>query len=125
MKKTKLSIALVLFNITLLMAATLTVEIPTNDVPRVSEAFGNLPFTGPDGQPTILGRPATINEVAYIVRTNYLITRTQDWEKQKARAAYSAPPLEMQPTPTATPTATATFTPTPTPTASPSGTPTP
>lgn len=99
-------------------AATLTVNIPTNDVPRVSEAYGNLPFVNVDGQTVILGRNATVQEVSEITRL-WIIARTQDWEKQKARSTYSAPPLEMQPTPTPTSTATPSVTATATATASP------
>ena len=123
MKTTRLGLILFLITAALLIAATLTVDIPTNDVPRVSEAFGNLPFVNVDGQTIVLGRNATINEVSYITRL-WVLQRTKDWEKQKARAAYSPTPLEMQPTPTSTATATATSTATATATATSTATPT-
>lgn len=100
-------------------AATLTVDIPSADLPRVSESYGNL-------YPTISGQrfpgwpawdgtgtppPANMQQVSDVTR-RWIIERTKDWDRQKNNAQYSPPPLVMQPTPTAT----ATFTPTPTPT---------
>lgn len=103
MKKLLLNIALMLFAVSFVIAATLTVNIPPNDVPRVSDAYG----FGVLG----LGRGATMQEVSERVRQD-IINTTKTYE----RSSYTPPPLEMQPTPTPTPTASPSPTPTPTPT---------
>jgi hypothetical protein len=100
--KTRIAILMVLVTFTV-RAADLVVVIPPNDVARVSEAYGALYG---------LGHNATMPEVSAITK-QWIIGQTQLWERQKAAAAYSPPPLEMQPTPTPTPTATPTATPTP------------
>jgi hypothetical protein len=66
----------------------------TNDVPRVSEAFGSI------GN---LGHPANMNEVSAITR-QWIIQSTQDYERRKNMALFTPTPMEMQPTPTPTPT---------------------
>jgi hypothetical protein len=116
MKKLAFRILLALLIVSAVRAATLTIDIPTADVPRISEAFGALYG---------LGHNASMNEVAYITRTQFLITQTELYEKNKHNASYVQPPLVMEPTPTVTPTATPTPTATATATESPSPTATP
>jgi len=82
-------------------AATLTVDIPNADVPRVSEAFGVL-YT--------LGHPANTNEVSYYTRL-WIIDQTKLYERNKSNAGYQQPPMAMEPTPTPTATVTPTATP--------------
>jgi len=82
-------------------AATLTIDIPANDVPRLSEAFGKV---------YNLGHNATVTEMQDIVRFQ-LISTTYGYEARKLSISVSPTPLAMQPTPTATATATATATP--------------
>jgi len=103
--KTKLTLILFLIATAICIAATLTVDIPANDVPRVSEAFGNI---------YQLGRNATINEVSFFTR-QWIISQTKAYERQKYNVQYVEVPLDMQPTPTPTPTSTPTPTATPTP----------
>ena len=88
-------------------AATLTITIPTAEVPRVAEAYGARGG---------FGRPANINEVAVMVRGD-IMAATQSYERNRSAAQYQPTPVDIQPTPTAT--ATATATPTGTPTATP------
>lgn len=78
------------------MAATLTIDIPTNDVPRVSKSFGLL---------YQLGHDANMNEVAYYTRM-WIINQTKLAENSQYNRNYVEQPLEMQPTPTPTPTGT-------------------
>ena len=88
--KTRISIILILLaGVTLLLAATLTVDIPANDVPRVSEAFGSI---------LGLGRNATIIEVQGATR-KWIIDQTHDYERRKNTYTYSPTPMEMKPTP--------------------------
>jgi len=94
--KTRITIVLILLASSLaLFAATLTIDIPTDDIPRVSEAFGAT-FN--------LGHPANMTEVTYITR-QWIIQTTKDYERRQNQAQYSPPPMDMQPspTPTATP----------------------
>jgi hypothetical protein len=72
-------------------AATLTIDIPSVDVPRIQEAFG---YT------YNLGRPATQTDIENAVR-QYLKTVTYDYERQKN--AYVPPPASFTPAPTPTP----------------------
>jgi hypothetical protein len=74
------------------LAATLTIDIPANDVPRVSEAFGSI---------YNLGHNADMNEVSLATR-QWIINQTKDYERRKNMTAYTPPPLEMQPSPTPT-----------------------
>lgn len=112
--KTKLVILTLLVAFTA-KAAQLIVDIPgspsdpKSDVSRVSVAFGLM-----NG----LGHNANMNEVAYYTQL-WIISITQQSERNQAAAAYVPPPLAMQPSPTPTPTAT------PTATGTPSATPTP
>lgn len=94
--KTKLSITLFLITVMIAVAATLIVDIPANDVPRVSKAFGQL---------YQLGHDANMNEVAYFTRL-WIIDRTKQAENMTYNRNYVEVPLEMQPTPTPTPTGT-------------------
>lgn len=103
--KKHIIIAVGLLTATMLIAATLTIDIPAADVPRVAEAYGSL---------LGLGRPATVQEVQLAVRRD-IINITKDYERRKNTATFSPTPLEMQPTPTASPGLSATPTPTPTP----------
>ena len=78
-----------------ILAATLTVDIPSNDVPRVSEAYGYL---------YQLGHNASMPEVADATR-RWITSQTKTYEQGKYSRNYVEVPLEMQPTPvpTATP----------------------
>jgi hypothetical protein len=71
-------------------AADMTITIPTNDVPRVQEAFGSI---------LNLGRPANLAEVQRAT-TEWLHQSTIDYERRKNMATFSPPPLEMKPSPT-------------------------
>lgn len=75
-------------------AVPLCVEVPSNDVPRVQEAFGSI---------LNLGRPANLAEVQAATR-QWLIGQTQDYERRKNMATFTPPPLDMQPTPSPSPT---------------------
>ena len=88
--KKHIIIILGLFTASVLIAATLTIEVPANDVPRVSEAFGSI---------LNLGRNATVTEVQEATR-RWLIDSTKDYERRKNTYTYSPTPMEMQPTPT-------------------------
>lgn len=94
--KTILSILTFVAMVVTLWSAQLIVDIPANDVPRVSEAFGAL---------YQLGHNANMNEVAFYTRM-WIIDRTKMYENAKYSRNYVEVPLEMQPTPTPTPTAT-------------------
>ena len=95
MKKHIIVLITLLGFIGLAVAATLTIDIPANDVPRVQEAYGSI---------LGLGRPATQAEVQDALK-QYLIGSTKDYERRKNMVQFTPPPLEMQPTPTPTPTA--------------------
>jgi hypothetical protein len=91
--KTKLILFTLLWPTALaLMAATLTIEVPTNDVPRVTEAFGSI---------LGLGRNANQAEVSAAC-SQWVISQTKDYERRKNMVQFTPPPLEMQ-TPTPTP----------------------
>jgi len=92
-------------------AATLTVTIPNNDVPRVSKAFGSI---------YSLGHDASMQEMSSITQ-QWLIDQTKRYERDQNQKNYQQPPMAMD---SPTPTATATFTPTPTATATATATPT-
>jgi hypothetical protein len=77
------------------LAATLTVDIPSNDVPRVSEAYGSI---------YNLGHNASMQEVSAATQ-KWIIEQTRDYERRKNMVQYSPPPMEMQPSPTPTATA--------------------
>jgi hypothetical protein len=79
----------------LLNAATLTIDIPAADVPRIQEAFGSIYG---------LGRPATQTDIENAVR-GWLRSTTMDYERQKN--VYVPPPVTFTPAPTPTPTPTA------------------
>ena len=81
--------------------ATLTIDVPAADVPRVTEAFGSI---------LGLGRNATQVEVEKATK-QWIIGSTQDYERRKNIVQFTPPPLEMQPTPTAAPSPTPTPTP--------------
>jgi hypothetical protein len=74
-------------------AATLTIDIPTADVPRIQEAFGSI---------YNLGRPATQTDIENAVRA-WLRDSTQDYERRKNMVQFSPPPVTFTPAPTATP----------------------
>ena len=86
---------------TFVWAATLTIDIPTADVPRVSEAFGST---------CGLNHNANVNEVAECTR-RWIMNTTQDYERRRNTATFSPTPLAMQPTPIPSPSATPTPTP--------------
>jgi hypothetical protein len=75
-------------------AATMTIEVPDQDVPRILEAYGSI---------NNLGRNATATEVQYAIQ-RWLRDSTQDYERRKDMAQYSPPPLNFSPTPAPTPT---------------------
>jgi hypothetical protein len=75
-------------------AATLTVDIPTADVPRIQEAYGSI---------YNLGRPATQTDIENAVR-QWLRDSTQDYERRKNMQQYTPPPVTFTPAPTPTPT---------------------
>jgi hypothetical protein len=75
-------------------AATLTVDIPAADVPRIQEAFGSI---------YNLGRPATQTDIENAVRA-WLRDSTQDYERRKNMTAFTPPPVTFTPAPTPTPT---------------------
>lgn len=91
--KTRLSLIIILMIATFGLAATLTITIPANDVPRVSKAFGLL---------YQLGHDASINEVAFLTQ-QWIISQTKAGEQVVYNRNYVEIPLEMQPTPTPTP----------------------
>jgi hypothetical protein len=78
----------------LAFAATLTIEVPTADVPRVQEAYGSIYG---------LGRPATQTDIENAVR-QWLRDSTQDYERRKNMAEFTPPPVTFTPAPTPTPT---------------------
>src|SRR5262245_6016809 len=90
------TLVILLFTVAIATSATLVVDIPANDVPRVSKAFGQL---------YQLGHDASMNEVAYQVRL-WIIAQTKSAENVTYNRNYVETPMEMQPTPTPTPTAT-------------------
>lgn len=93
--KTKLLIILsAALTLTYVWAADMTITIPTADVPRVQEAFGQI---------YNLGRPANLSEVQRAT-TDWIHNTTIDYERRKDMALFSPPPLEMKPSPTPTPT---------------------
>ena len=98
MKTRLIAVALVTMSAMVWMiAATLTVDIPTADVPRVSEAYGQL---------YQLGHNATMPEVAEQVK-GWLMGQTKMYENLKYNRNYVEQPLAMQsPTPTPQPTPT-------------------
>lgn len=65
--------------------AQLVVDIPTNDVPRVSEAYGNI---------LGLGRNATVQEVEAATQ-RWIKGSTLDYERRKNTATFVPPPMEM------------------------------
>src|SRR4029453_3290568 len=75
-------------------AATLTIDIPTADVPRVQEAYGSI---------YNLGRPATQTDIENAVR-QWLRDSTQDYERRKNQSQFVPPPVTFTPAPTPTPT---------------------
>lgn len=97
MKTKLLPIALLTFALAFtLLAATLTITIPANDVPRVQEAFGSV---------LGLGRPATQQEVQAAVH-QFIVNTTKDYERRKNQVQFTPPPMEMQPSPSPSPTTT-------------------
>lgn len=90
---TIITMALLIASAILVIAATLTIDIPAADVPRVSEAFGSI---------YNLGHDANMNEVSAATR-KWIIDSTKDYERRKNQAQYTPPPMEMQPSPTPSP----------------------
>lgn len=115
MKTLLISILILAVTIIMVLAATLTIDIPANDVPRVSEAYGSI---------LGLGRNATVNEVQAAEKQN-IINQTKDYERRKNMVTYTPPPMEMQPTPSPTATVGVLRTTTTAVTPSPTATPTP
>lgn len=71
-------------------SATLTIDIPTADVPRIQEAYGSI---------YNLGRPATQTDIENAVRA-WLRDSTQDYERRKNQQQYTPPPVTFTPAPT-------------------------
>jgi hypothetical protein len=92
--KTKL-IILTLLAAGAALAATMTIEVPDQDVPRILEAYGSI---------NNLGRNATASEVQYAIQ-RWLRDSTLDYERRKDMAQFSPPPLNFSPTPAPSPTA--------------------
>ena len=90
--KNRIIILIFLLTTVAAIAATLTIDVPANDVPRVSEAFGSI---------LGLGRNATVNEVQEATR-RWLINSTLDYERRRNIATFTPTPMEMKPTPTPT-----------------------
>jgi hypothetical protein len=80
-----------------IQAATLSIDIPAADVPRIQEAFGSI---------YNLGRPATQTDIENAVRA-WLRDSTQDYERRKNMITFTPPPVTFTPAPTPTPTAAA------------------
>ena len=80
---------------TSVFAATLTIDIPTADVPRIQEAYGSI---------YNLGRPATQTDIENAVR-QWLRDSTQDYERRKNMQQFTPPPASFTPAPTPTATA--------------------
>jgi hypothetical protein len=80
---------------TSVLAATLTIDIPNQDVPRIQEAYGSI---------YNLGRPATQTDIENAVR-QWLRDSTQDYERRKNQQQFTPPPVSFTPAPTPTPTA--------------------
>jgi hypothetical protein len=94
--KTQISI-LLLVTASAVLAATLTVDIPNADVPRIQEAYGSIYG---------LGRPATQTDIENAVR-QWLRDSTQDYERRKNMAQFTPPPVTFTPAPTPAPSPTA------------------
>jgi hypothetical protein len=91
--KTLILISIILIPL-LVLAATLTIDIPTADVPRIQEAYGSI---------YNLGRPATQTDIENAVR-QWLRDSTQDYERRRNMQQYTPPPVTFTPAPTPTPT---------------------
>ena len=76
-------------------AATLTIDIPAADIPRIQEAFGSI---------YNLGRPATQTDIENAVRM-WIRDSTQDYERRKNQTQFAPPPVTFTPAPTPTPAA--------------------
>jgi hypothetical protein len=76
-------------------AATMTIEVPDADVPRILEAYGSI---------YNMGRNATASEVQYAIQ-GWLKNSTQDYERRKSQQQFTPPPMSFSPTPTTTPAA--------------------
>ena len=66
---------------TSVFAATLTIDIPNVDVPRIQEAYGGI---------YNLGRPATQTDIENAVR-QWLRDSTQDYERRKNMQQFTPP----------------------------------
>lgn len=73
--------------------ADMTITIPDQDVPRVTEAYGSiLNKRDENGDP----RPATPAEVDKAI-TDWLHQSTLDYERRKNMATYQPPPMNFPP----------------------------
>jgi hypothetical protein len=91
----KIIITVILFGfIGVVQSATLSIDIPSADVPRIQEAFGYI---------YELGRPATQTDIENAVR-RWLKDSTQDYERRKNMTQFTPPPVTFTPAPTPTPT---------------------
>jgi hypothetical protein len=89
----KTIILLILSTASAVFAATMTIEVPDVDVPRILEAYGSI---------YSLGRNATAAEVQVMIQ-GWLKNSTQDYERRKNTYQYTPPPMSFSPTPTPTP----------------------
>lgn len=85
-------ICIILLTGAAIQAATMTVEVPDAQVPRILEAYGSI---------YNLGRNATPAEVQVMIQ-GWLQSSTQDYERRKNMAQFTVPPV-YSPTPTPTP----------------------
>jgi hypothetical protein len=71
------------------LAATMTIDVPDAQVPRILEAYGSI---------YSLGRNATAAEVQVMIQ-GWLQSSTQDYERRKNMVQFTPPPV-FSPTPT-------------------------
>jgi predicted DCC family thiol-disulfide oxidoreductase YuxK len=99
------TLVILLITVASASAATLSIDIPTADVPRIQAAFGSI---------YNLGRPATQTDIENAVRA-WLRDSTYDYERRNNMTQFTPPPVTFTPAPTPTPTAAAAVGATPTP----------
>ena len=91
--KTKIGILLTLIaSASVAFGATMTIDVPDAQVPRVLEAYGSI---------YNLGRNATPAEVQVMIQ-GWLQNSTMDYERRKNMAQFTPSPV-YSPTPTTTP----------------------
>jgi hypothetical protein len=106
--KTRILLLILLAAAGAVLAATMTVEVPDAQVPRILEAYGSI---------YNLGRNATAAEVQVMIQ-GWLQSSTQDYERRKNMVQFTPSPV-YSPTPTTTPGLAAAAAKAPAPTATP------